>query len=136
MPKHAGFTLIELMIAIAIISILAAVAFPSYQSSVLKSKRTDAKSTLMDYAARQELYYSQNNTYTTEIKGNTGLGMGTADSQEGYYTMTASACSGGTIATCYSLLATATGTQVDDTDCLTLTLASTGAKTATTDYCW
>ena len=59
-----GFTLIELMIAVAIVGILAAVALPSYQRSIMKGRRVDAKAATLDLAAREERYFSVNNTYT------------------------------------------------------------------------
>lgn len=76
MRKNNGFTLIELMITVVIISILLAVAVPSYMQYVMKSRRTEATSTLLEMASRQVRYYSENNTYATS----TGvLGYGAAD---------------------------------------------------------
>jgi len=61
-----GFTLIELMITVAIVAILAAIALPSYQSYVMRSKRADAKSALLDLASREERHFSINNQYTSD----------------------------------------------------------------------
>ena len=61
---HSGFTLIELMIVVAVIAILAAIAFPSYNNYVRKARRTDAKTALLDLAARQERLFSTKNTYS------------------------------------------------------------------------
>jgi type IV pilus assembly protein PilE len=62
----SGFSLIELMIVVVIVSILAAIAVPSYLSSIRQSRRTDAKSALLDLAAREERWFATNNgTYTT-----------------------------------------------------------------------
>ncbi|MDR3481186.1 MAG: type IV pilin protein [Burkholderiaceae bacterium] len=60
-----GFTLIELMVVVAIIAILAAIAIPSYTSSVQKSRRSAAKTALLDLATREEKFYSLNNAYSS-----------------------------------------------------------------------
>ena len=62
--RAKGFTLVELMIAVAIVGILAAVAYPAYLQYIRKSRRADAKTALLDLAARQERYSSVNNVYT------------------------------------------------------------------------
>ena len=65
LPAARGFTLVELMIAIAVVGILATVAYPSYVNQVRQSRRTDAKVALLDLAARQERFFSVNNVYAT-----------------------------------------------------------------------
>jgi type IV pilus assembly protein PilE len=60
-----GFTLIELLVVVAIVAILAKWAISSYASSVTQARRTDAKSGLLDLAAREERFYTVNNSYTT-----------------------------------------------------------------------
>lgn len=67
--RPAGFSLIELMIVVAIIGILAAIAFPSYNNYVLRGKRAEARNALMDLAAREERYYSDNNKYIGTLAG-------------------------------------------------------------------
>lgn len=62
-----GFTLLELMVAVVVIGVLSAMALSSYRSSVLKSNRSAAKAALMDLAAREEKFYSLNNTYSNVI---------------------------------------------------------------------
>lgn len=138
--SHAkGFTLIEIMIVVAIIGILASIAYPSYQESVRKSGRTDGKITLAQYAALQERYYTNNDTYASSL-GATQLDVST-DSLEGYYTISvANASCGTTKFTCFTLTATAksTGPQSKDkpggTDCTKLTLNQLGQKTPAA--CW
>ena len=63
MTLNKGFTLIELLIAIAIVGIIAAVAYPSYQDSVTKSRRTDAQAALMGFAQAMERFYTTEGTY-------------------------------------------------------------------------
>jgi type IV pilus assembly protein PilE len=70
-----GVTLMELMIVVVIISILTAIAYPSYRQYVAKAKRNEAKSCLLQIATLQERFYLQNNTYTTDM---TNLGFAAA----------------------------------------------------------
>ena len=63
MIKQKAFTLIELMIVVAIVGILAGIAYPSYQDSVRKSRRADAKAALMGFANAMERHYTENNNY-------------------------------------------------------------------------
>lgn len=130
---NAGFTLIELMIVVVIIGIISMIALPSFQSSMTKGKRSDAKSTLMDASSKMEQFYLDNKTYTTTM---TNLGFGSpADSPEGYYVISAQAATAGCpIASCYVLVATAQGAQANDTDCPTLTYSSLGVKSPAA--CW
>ena len=60
---HRGFTLMELMIVVAIVGILASIAYPSYQQYVLKSWRANASSCLLELAARMERRYTANSSY-------------------------------------------------------------------------
>ena len=62
-----GFTLVELMVVIVIASILMAIAIPSYKNSIRKSRRTDAKTALLDLAGREERFMSTNGSYTTSF---------------------------------------------------------------------
>ena len=123
-----GFTLIELMIAMAIMAILAAIAVPSYQEFILKARRSEGQSALLDIAARQEQFFLDNHRYTNDISD---LGRGTKTtvlSKEGYYSVSA-ACglvAGGSCQNGYVLTATALGGQVKDGD---LKIDSVGRKT-------
>lgn len=146
-----GFTLIEVMIAVTIVTILLAIAIPTYQSSVRKSRRVEARTAVLDAAAREQRYYSINQTFTN-AQGDLGYaaaGTNTAVTGisvgSGYYTITIpniAAPAAGAPAT-FSVTATAAGTQVNDTGCQTFTVTSTGQQSATdsggadaTVACW
>lgn len=122
--RIAGFTLIELMITVAILAILAAIAYPSYKSQIFKSRRADGKVALTETMQVEERYYTENFTYTTDLSGDIGLA---GNSPEGWYNVTAAACGGG-IAQCVQLTATAQGDQTNDAQCGNLTLNSLGAR--------
>ena len=139
MKKVRGFSLIELMIVIAIIGILAGIAYPSYTQSVRKSHRTEAKEALLAAAGRQERHYLQQNVYV--IDDADIADVSSAVTTNGYYNITTASCSG-TSDTCFLMTATATGAQAADTDCGTFTIDNTGARTSTTSagvlttQCW
>lgn len=65
--RMRGFTLIELMITVVVVAILAAVAFPSYQDSLRKSRRTDGKNALTQAVANMERYYAERNSYASAV---------------------------------------------------------------------
>ena len=138
MNRASGFSLMELMIVVLIVGILLGISLPAFQGYVLRAHRTDAHSSLLDIAARQERFVAQRNTYTNKIKeaSPAGLGMGTLDSPEGYYTLAATKCAdtGGSIANCYLITASAAGKQVNDAACKTISYTSAGVKSPAD--CW
>lgn len=138
-----GFTLIEVMITVAIVGILAAVALPSYTSHIQKSRRAEARAVLLDAASKQEQYILNFRTYTTTMTA-LGYAASPAISETGLYSVAAAAGACGNIARCYTLTATAvTGKGQDkDTRCRSLSLDSLGVKTSknasnvATTECW
>ena len=133
-PRARGFTLIEIMIVVVIVAILAGIAFPSYQDSVRKSRRSEAKSALSDLAARQEQFFNDNKRYTDDFAS-----LGTsATTPSNYYSLRITPGATGTLTSSYLLTATAAGAQTSDTKCVTFTYASSGAKASTPpgNTCW
>ena len=120
--RSSGFTLLELMIAVTIIGILAAIAYPSYTEYVIRSKRADAKAALLKVQLAEEKWRANHTSYTSEL-GNTGLKLGTA-SPGGYYTIAIS------VADASNYTATAVPTFTD-AKCGTLGINQTGTKTET-----
>jgi type IV pilus assembly protein PilE len=153
-PHTTGFTLVELMVVVAIATILLSIAVPSYMAQVRESRRTDARTALLDLAGREESYNSTMNAYT-----NTATNLGypnppgfPATVGSGYYTITVAcfAASGAALACdasptapvgpAYYLTATPIGSQVKDTQCLTLSVDSLGNRFSTGSgtnlQCW
>lgn len=126
-----GFTLIELMIVLAIVAILVAIAYPSYTKYVLRGYRSEGIALLNDAVARMERYYAQNNTY----QGATLQGIGLANSNvasitsaSGRYILSLTPTPA---ATSYTALVTATGAQTSDS-CGNLSITQDGTKTSST----
>lgn len=147
--KQKGFTLIELMVVVAIVGILAAVAYPSYTDYITRSRRTDAKSALMATAQAMERFYTEKMTYNAATLGTSAptTDIGLTTSPDSFYTIAfdsdptdATACSAtdttSPSGTAFRLCATPTGSQAGDTACGTFSLSSTGVKTPTTGRCW
>jgi type IV pilus assembly protein PilE len=146
--KPNGFTLIELMIAVAIIGIIAAIALPSYQKYVLRGNRAVGRVTLSDLAAKQDVYRLKTRAYAQTLSPLNGISgtsfyidraavvSATASSTSIYQiSMTNIAADG----SAYSLVATPQGYQAKDTDCTSLTLNSVGTRSSTGNAsvdCW
>jgi type IV pilus assembly protein PilE len=153
--REAGFTLVELMIVVAVIGLLAGIAVPSYRDYVNKGKRSEGKAALVAAAARLERYYTQNNCYPspspcggTTNSGNSADALKNAginafsgdDSGKASYDMSV------TITPQAFVLTAVPRLPFKDTKCGNLTLSNTGRKwtqsngssddTTRVDGCW
>ena len=134
----SGFTLIELMIVVAIVGVLAAVAYPSYKRSVEKSRRAEGKALVLDAANRQERRFGDTNKYTDDMT-KLGYPADPATSENGHYQVdsTSSSTNVNTGFFDFTLTATAVGVQVADTKCATLSIDNVGQKSSTGGGdCW
>jgi type IV pilus assembly protein PilE len=141
----AGFTIIELMIALVIIAILVALAYPSYVNYIRKSNRGEAQQLLMNWSINQEIFRSNNTSYAAD----SSTALPKPVHQEGKYVFSAfqamatpatcAGASGTPNAVAYWLVAVAQGDQANDTSkdgtsCTTLCLSSAGPKQPA--VCW
>lgn len=133
MNRHRqGFTLIELVIVMAVIAILVAIAFPSFLEQLRASRRSEAIQGLQQIQLMQERYRASNPTYGTLAQ----IGAPAA-SENAYYAFTVT----GTSATGYTVTATAQNAQASDDKCDTLTLTyaagtTTKGSTPSGNDCW
>ncbi|MEP6720202.1 MAG: type IV pilin protein [Variovorax sp.] len=146
--RASGFTLIELMIVVAIVAILVAIAYPAYTDSVIKGKRAQGRTAVLELMQQQERYMTQRNTYlvfsnsagtTTPASGSTTFKVYSGDNGTApAYWLSTAQC--GTLAATECIQVVATPTFTDAT-VGALSLTSTGVKACTgttTDpkLCW
>lgn len=157
--RRRGFSLIELMIVVAIIGLLAAIAYPAYTSSILKGKRAEGRAALLELMQQQERYFTQSGSYMSFAAGATGnngslyqnnanvnsqpipfrtsSGSSATAVANAAYRLSAAACDSTLhLNECVRLTATINGAA--DTEFGDLTLTSTGEKSCSTGNakCW
>jgi type IV pilus assembly protein PilE len=146
--NRAGFSLIELLVALVILAVLAAQAMPAYQQHIVRTRRSEAHSALLKLMLQQERYHTQHNTYiafsaasTTPEARNFQWWSG-ASPPRSAYEMEGKACDGELITECVQIIATPGTAQVDpqfhDRDCEVLKLTSSGLRLASGQAagCW
>lgn len=128
--KQSGMTLIELMIVVAIMGILASIAYPSYSDYVLRTHRAEAMNELTRLANLQEQFFADNRSYAANLT-TLGLASNTFTTESGRFQIAVSANTART----FTLTATAVGVQVKDS-CSTFTINQSGQRGATNTDCW
>lgn len=151
-PRQQGFTLVELMMVVAIISIIMLIAIPSYNDQRMKTRRADGKAALMSFANAMERQFTDNGTYAMADGDDTDEASGAdvapdtavfpsqapldAGAGAGFYNLRIREASD----TTYTVVAIPTGIQTGDDACGTLSLTNAGTKgesgTENVAYCW
>jgi len=135
LKKTAGFTLIEIIITLAVAGILVSLAYPAYTDSVRKSRRTDAMTTLIELQMLQEKHRSTNISYAADL---TTFGYTVVSSKaptpSGYYELELTGVSGAG----FTITAIPLGDQTRDTSCVSFVVTQNGpdVSTAVKKSCW
>ena len=129
----AGFTLIELMIVVALIALLTTIVLPSYQSSIRKARRADARGALTVVAQLMERLNTEKYSYASATLGTAVTDLYKAATENGHYALALSNLT----ATTFTITATPTGNQALD-PCGTYTLTQAGMRGAalSIEQCW
>lgn len=141
--RSRGFTLVEVIIVVAIVAIFVAIAIPSYAEYVNRGRRAEGRSALTDMLQQQERFYAANNRYRAfSAASPNGFSTTSGESPaQAHYVLSAAACAGTTADACVVLSAVPsgsaappTGSRFMDTRCGTLTLSTAGVRTPAA--CW
>lgn len=133
---QSGFTLIEVMVVVAIIGILTAIAYPAYKKFIYKGRRSEGTALLQAAQLGQEKYRINHSTYASDFSDTAFTRVcpssGACTSPGGYYSLTATGNASG-----YTLTVTALGDQANDSVCTTITLTQDASDvTYTPSACW
>lgn len=133
-PRVTGMTLIELLTVIAIVGILASISYPMFVEQAAKGRRASARALMYEVLQHEERFYTENNTYTTDL---TALGLPSPlETDQGTHSVTLAIGPTGDLTTSVSITGTAI---VPDTHCTSLTLTSANAQSGTGSQpavCW
>jgi len=146
--RTRGFTLIEVMITVAIVGILSTIAMTVYTTQVQKSRRTDARTAVLDLAGREERFFSVANNYS-QLATDVGFaGVWPQVVGSGYYSVNVTVpdpafVAAGGIGPSYVITATAIGLQLPDTACASFSINQLGKQSSvdatnvdSTATCW
>ena len=143
--KSSGFTLIELMVVVAIVAIVSAVALPSYNNSIAKSRRAEARGQLLEAAQFMQRFYSQNDSFSQDRAGTAvampaGLATVPKTAAVGAATYSISYSATPTVASFRVQAVRRVGGPMASDKCGAFLLDNTGRRTisgtGTTDECW
>ncbi len=134
--NKSGFTLIEVLIVVAILGILAAIAIPSYTKYITSSRRADGQVALLEAAQKMERYFTNNNTYVGATIGDGANDLIFKTSEREYYLLSFPG-NDNPSARAFTIRATAQNEQLKDTDCEYMEIDHLGRKTShPSDSCW
>lgn len=138
--RQRGLTLVELMVVVAVMAIIASVAYPLYTSQVQKLRRADAKVALESVAMAQERFYTINGQYAANLSSlEVSADIQGGNSEQGYYSISVTRSGADNEQFTATAATVSSGAQGSDTDCASFTINQVGAKTATNGggtNCW